>query len=44
MLHRGSRETVNTADHLTTFKGETSCSGWDLGPRRNLGEGDIEGR
>ena len=31
MLHRDSREIVNTGDHLTTLKGETSCSGWDLG-------------
>ena len=34
MLHRDSREIVNTGDHLTTVAGETSCSGWDLGCAR----------
>jgi hypothetical protein len=31
MLHRDSREIVNTDDHLTNLLGEASCSGWDLG-------------
>jgi hypothetical protein len=31
MLHRDSREIVNTGFHLTTFTTETSCSGLDLG-------------
>ena len=30
MLHRESREIVNTGDHLTISRGETSCRGWDL--------------
>jgi len=31
MLHRDSREIVNTLDNLPAATGETSCSGWDLG-------------
>ena len=31
MLHRDSREIVNTGDHLTSMTSETSCSGLDLG-------------
>ena len=31
MLHRESREIVNTGDHLTISTGETSFCGWNLG-------------